>query len=200
MEEAFIHLCEHLSNHLWLQWLLVAAGTCFLEDAARCGVGLLVAAGHVGWWLALGSMTVGGMAGDIGLYLIGRYATSFLLRHRWVDKTRLVWMEEYFERHAVKTVLISRFIPGARTVAYSAAGIIRYPLPRFLLLLLFAAVVQSLLFLQLGTFIGQRILPYLNDTRTRVALIAVVVLAGALIHHVTTRRRKAGARAPESDG
>ena len=86
------------------------------------------------------------------------------------------------------------------TIMTSAAGIIRYPLPRFLLLLLFAAAVQSLLFLQLGTFIGQRILPYLNDTRTRVALIAVVVLAGALIHHVTTRRRKAGARAPESGG
>jgi len=189
-EEAFLQLCEHLANHLWLQGLLVAAGTCFLEDAARCGVCLLVAAGHIGWWLAFVSMTVGGMAGDIGLYLIGRYATLFLLRLRWIDKARLVWMEGYFKSHAVKTVLISRFIPGARTVAYSAAGVIRYPLPRFLLLLLGAAIVQSLIFLQLGIFIGAQILPHLREPRMRAALIAVVVLAVVLVHHVLKRRRK----------
>ena len=190
MEDAFIRLCEHLSNHLWLQGLLVAAGTCFLEDAARCGVGLLVAAGRLGWWLAFVSMMVGGMAGDLGLYLIGRYATLFLLRRRWVDAARLVWMENYFQNHAVKTVLISRFIPGARTVAYSAAGVIRYPLPRFMLLLFIAALVQTLLFLQLGVFIGDTILPYLEDTRTRAGLLAVIVLSGLLLHRVLTRRRK----------
>jgi len=190
MEEAFIQLCDHLSNHLWLQGLLMAVGTCFLEDAARCGLGLLVAAGRVGWWLAFVSMTIGGMAGDLGLYLIGRYATLFLLRRRWVDTARLKWMESYFKSHAVKTVLISRFIPGARTVAYSAAGVIRYPLPRFLLLLLLAAVVQTLLFLQLGAFIGDKIRPLLEDTRSRVALIAVIVLTGLLIHRLMTRRRK----------
>lgn len=190
-EETFIHLCEHLSNHLWLQGLLVAIGTCFLEDAARCGVGLLVAAGRIGWWLAFVSMTVGGMAGDVGLYLAGRYATQFLLRRRWVDPARLIWMKGYFRDHAVKTVFLSRFLPGARTVTYSAAGIICYPLPRFLLLLFFAAIIQSLLFLQLGTFIGERILPYLRDPLLRTGIIAVVVLAGVLIHHVLTRRRKA---------
>ncbi len=190
MEDAFFQLCDHLSNHLWLQGLLMAVGTCFLEDAARCGLGLLVAAGRVGWGLAFVSMTVGGMAGDLGLYLIGRYATLFLLRRRWVDAARLKWMESYFNSHAAKTVLISRFIPGARTVAYSAAGVIRYPLPRFLLLLLLAAVVQTLLFLQLGAFIGDKIRPLLEDTHSRVALIAVIVLTGLLIHRVMTRRRK----------
>lgn len=198
-EASFIQLCESLSDHLWLQGLLVAAGTCFLEDAARCGVGLLVAVGHLGWWLAFVSMTVGGMAGDLGLYLIGRYATLFLLRRRWVDRTRLVWMEGYFQNHAVKTILFSRFIPGARTVAFSAAGIIRYPLPRFLVLLLLAAMVQALLFLKLGTFIGKHLLPYLTDGRTSLAVTAVIVLGAVLAHHVLVRRRKAKLSA-ESQG
>ena len=43
MEDAFIRLCEHLSDHLWLQGLLVAAG-CFVwefwytrdRDPQRC--------------------------------------------------------------------------------------------------------------------------------------------------------------------
>ena len=199
-ETSFVQLCEGLSDNLWLQSLLILVGTCFLEDAARCGVGLMVAAGHVGWWLAFLCMTAGGMAGDLGLYLIGRYATLFLLSRRWMDKTRLEWMEGYFKNHAVKTVMLSRFIPGARTVAFGAAGIIRYPMPRFMLLLLIAAVVQSLLYLQLGAFIGARILPYLNDGHTQAGIITVVILAGVLAHHVVNRRRrnKAAADAPET--
>jgi len=75
-------------------------------------VGLLVAAGHINWWLAFVSMTVGGMAGDIGLYVIGRYAVGLLIRRRWVDAARLVWMEGHFERHAAKTIVIARFLPA----------------------------------------------------------------------------------------
>lgn len=189
-EEAFLQLCEHLSNHLWLQSLLVVAGTCFLEDAARCGVGILVASGHIGWWLALASMTAGGMAGDIGLYLIGRYATSFLVRQRWVDLSRLTWMEDYFKNHAIKTVLFSRFLPGARTIAFSAAGIIRYPFVRFLFLLFLAAFIQALLFLQLGSLIGEKLLPYLSDPIMRTGIVAMILLLGTLLHLVITRTRR----------
>ncbi len=181
-EEAFLQLCEHLSNHLWLQSLLVVAGTCFLEDAGRCAVALLVAAGQIGWWLALASMTAGGMAGDIGLYLIGRYGTSFLVSQHWVDRARLEWMEEYFRNHAAKTVLVSRFLPGARTLAFCAAGIIRYPFPRYLLLLFITALTQALIFLKLGDFIGERILPYLRDPLNRAVIVIGLILAGILMH------------------
>jgi membrane protein DedA with SNARE-associated domain len=189
-EEAFFQFCQQFSDQIWLQGLLVAVGTCFLEDAARCGVGLLVAAGQINWWVAFVSMTIGGMAGDIGLYLIGRYATLFLIRRRWVDAARLAWMETYFERQAVKTVLIARFLPGARTLAYVSAGAIKYPMPRLLLLLLIASLAQSALFIQLGVFIGQRILPYLEDPRLRVAVFSAIVLLLVLTHHVLTRRNK----------
>jgi len=188
-ETVFLQLCEHLADHLWLQGLLVAAGTCFLEDAGRCGVGLLVAAGHMGAWVALIGMFFGGISGDLGLYLIGRYATTFLLKRRWMDAARLTRMEEVFAHHAVKAVLLPRFLPGARTVAYSVAGVVRYPLPRFLALLSVASLVQALLFLWLGAFIGDHILPYLRQPRLRVALIAAVVLACLAVHRMLARRR-----------
>ena len=190
MEETFIQICEHLSNDLWLQGLLIAAGTCFIEDPARCGIGLLVAAGHINWWLAFVTMTIGGMAGDIGLYVIGRYATQFLISRRWVDAARLVWMQTHFERHAFKTVMIARFIPGARTVAYVSAGAVRYPMPRFTLMLLVAAMVQSLIFLQISEFIAEEILPYLRDTRLRLGVFALVVLLLLLGHRILSRRQK----------
>lgn len=190
MEEAFVHICEHLSNHVWLQALLLIVGVCFIEDPARCAVGLLVAAGHLGWWLAFVCMTIGGMVGDIGLYVIGRYALSFLIRRRWVDPARLEWMEAYFARHAFKSVFFARFVPGARTLCYASAGAVQYPLPRFTLMLLVAAVVQSLIFLQIAKFIADKILPYLRDARLQAAVFGVIVLAFVLGHHVMARRRK----------
>lgn len=194
-EESFLQLCEHLSNHLWLQSLLVVTGTCFLEDAARCAVALLVAAKQISWWLALASMTVGGMVGDIGLYLIGRFGTSFLVRQRWVDRTRLTWMEEYFRNHAIKTVLVSRFLPGARTMAFSAAGVIRYPFGRYLLLLSIAAFVQALIFLKLGVFIGERILPYLREPLMRGVIVVGLILVGVLMHvGISCFRKRVAAR------
>mgnify|MGYP001175436304 CR=1 FL=1 len=190
MEETFIQLCEHLSNHVWLQALLVVVGTCFLEDAARCGVGLLVAAGHIGWSLAFVSMIIGGMIGDIGLYLIGRYARGFLVRRRWIDPERQVWMEGYFQRHAFKSVMLARFIPGARTICYVSAGTVRYPATRFTFMLFVAALTQSLLFLKISGFIGRNILPYLTDKRLQAAVFAAIILLIGLWHHVLARRTK----------
>lgn len=190
MEEAFVTICEHLSNHVWLQALLVIVGVCFIEDPARCGVGLLVAAGHLNWWLAFVSMTLGGIVGDLGLYVIGRYALSFLVRRRWVDKARLEWMEAYFEHHAFKSVFFARFVPGARTLCYASAGAVQYPLLRFTGMLLVAACVQSLIFLQIAQFIADKILPYLGDRRLQAAVFGVILLAFVLGHHVLARRRK----------
>lgn len=189
-EEVFLHMCEHLSNHLWLQSLLVIVGTSVLEDAARCAVCLLVATGHIGWWLALVSMTIGGMAGDIGLYLVGRYATAFLTRQRWMDITRLEWMKIYFENHAAKTIFVARFLPGVRMISYSAAGVVCYPFGRFLFFLLLASLIQALIFLQLGTLIGEKLLPFLRQPQTRALIIVGVILCGIVIHLIIRRRRR----------
>ena len=166
------------------------AGTCFLEDAARVGVGLLVADGDIGWWMAFFSMTFGGIVGDVGLYVIGRYATLFLFRRRWVDPARLTWMENYYKRNAVKAVMIARFIPGARTLSYVTAGAIRFPLPRFLLLLFLAAMVQSFIFIKVAGFIAEEMMPYLRDRRLQAAVFGTIVLALVLTHHLLTRRNK----------
>lgn len=194
MEEFFVDVCEQLSAHIWLQALLVVVGTCFLEDAARCGVGLLVSAGQIEWGLAFVSMTIGGMVGDIGLYVIGRYASIFLYRHRLIDRERLTWVNDQFKRHAFKAVMLARFIPGARTVVYASAGIVRYPMPRFTFFLFVAAVVQSLLFLQVANFIGDHLLPYLRDTRLRLAVFGLIVLALVWGHHILARRNKRRAK------
>lgn len=189
-EESFLQLCEQLSDHIWLQSLLLTVGTCHLEDAARCGIALLVAAGHLGWWMAFVCMVIGAIYGDVGLYLTGRFATQFILKRRWMDPARLSQMEFYFKHHAITTIIVGRFVPGIRGLACCAAGITRYPLPRYLLVLTIVSAVQALLFLWLGVIIGEKILPHLSSPRMRVALIVGVVLAIVLIHRLLALLRK----------
>ncbi len=190
--DTFSQICENLSNHMWLQGLLIVIGTCFLEDAARCGVGLLVSAGHIRWDLAFFGMTLGGMVGDVGLYVLGRFASFFMFRRRWVDPSRFAWAETWFNRHAVKAIVIARFIPGVRMVTYIAAGTARYPMVRFLFWLFLAAAGQAVLFLQAFDFIGQTLLPYFHGKKIKLIAIAaiVIVLLIANVYYLRRRARK----------
>jgi membrane protein DedA with SNARE-associated domain len=100
-------------------------------------------------------------------------------------------METYFNRHAAITVILSRFLPGTRIPAFAGAGVARYPLPRFLLLLTIAGALQAVFFLALGDMVGEKIIPYLKEPRVLTALAVIGVLAGALVCWTRARRRKA---------
>jgi len=188
--DSLIALCGNLSDHLWLQGLLIVVVTGFLEDAARCGVGLLVSAGHIRWDVALVGMTTGGVVADVALYLLGRFATVLMLRRRWVDPERLSWAQGCFSRHAVQAIIIARFIPGIRMVTYLAAGTIRYPLPRFTFWLFIAALVQGVIFLQASDVIAQTILPYMHDKQMRFVVFGVIVLALLVANAFYLRHRR----------
>lgn len=191
MEESLSHIFDLFATNLWLQGVLIILATCFIEDAARCWVAMIVAHGGIEWWFALGTMTLGGMAGDIGLYLMGRYATLFIIRRRWIDAERLTWVEERFRHHGAKAVFFSRFIPGSRTFCFIAAGAVRYPAPRLLLVDALAAACQALLFLKAVGFISERILPYLEDTRLKVGVFGIIAIL-LFWAHIHFTRNKSG--------
>lgn len=193
-EEAFITFFAGLADHHWAQSLLVILSTCFIEDPARCVVALLVANGDLGWWLAFISATIGGMAGDIGLYLIGRFGTQFLTRRGWLSQERLEWIESYFSDHAAKTIIAARYLAGARTVVFTAAGVAHYPFGRYLVLLLISAATQAWLFIQIGTAIGEYILPYLTGRTVRYATLAAILIIGIIAHQTWARRRRKKAK------
>lgn len=188
-EETFLQLCETFAANRWLLGLLIATGTCFLEDAARGGVALLVVSGQITWQIALSGMIVGAMAGDLGLYLIGRYATDFLVKRGWLNPERLDWIDSYFNNHAIKTIILSRFLAGSRTIAFCGAGVTRYPLPRFILLLFISGGTQALLFLWLGRLLGERLMPYLQEPKVLAGSVLAGVIIGALIYWYLAKRR-----------
>lgn len=189
-EDALIQLCGSLSDHLWLQSILIVLVTGFVEDAARCGVGLLVSAGHIRWDIALTGMVLGAVLADGILYLFGRFATELMLRRRWVDPNRLEWAQDRFSKHAVQAIIVARFIPGLRLATSLAAGTIRYPLPRFLFWLAVAALAQGILFLQAADVIAQTILPYFHDKKNHLLVIGAIVLFLLIANVLYLRHRK----------
>lgn len=191
-ETVFVDLCDQLAGNVWLQWVLIVVGVCFLEDVARCAIGLLVAAARIDWWVAFSGMMVGSLLGDLGLYLIGRYAMVFCVKRGWINSVRVEKMKGYFSRHAIKAIIGARFFPGARTVAYVAAGATHYRMFHFLSVLSAVTVAQNLLYLYGTELVGESVLKYLEDPWMRWAvafLILVVVATG----HFAVSRRGAGA-------
>lgn len=189
MEELFVTFCEHLRLHPIQQALVIILGTCFIEDPARCAVVVMFAGGHITyWWLTFVSMILGGMVGDIGLYLIGRFAMRFLVRWNWVDRERVASLKNRFGGHVAWSSFVARFLPGMRTIVYLSAGSMRYHFGWFLLVLFAAAAVQAYLFLLAADFISVYILPYLKSAITQTILVAILMGAVFFLNRVFSKR------------
>jgi membrane protein DedA with SNARE-associated domain len=187
-ETLFAELYEQFIENIWLQGLLIALAVCFLEDAGRCASGLLVAAGRVNWWWALLWMLTGSMAGDIGLYLIGRYAIKFCVKWGWIKNATIGRFEEFFACHVIKALFLARFVAGVRTVIFMAAGVMHYRFLKFTAMLLLITLLQIVLFLAVTDLVGDSVADYLADPHWRWAIAAMAVLL-IMTGHLMFRKR-----------
>jgi len=191
MEETFIHFCEVLTNNPWLQALVIIVFTCFIEDPARCAVVVMLKTNLIAnWWLTFASMTIGGMVGDIGLYVIGRFAMSILIRYRLADPERVDYIKTKYGDHAAWASFIARFVPGMRTLVYVSTGSMRYPFGRFLFILFLAAALQAYLFLLAADFIKDHILRHFESKTAQIGLALILIFAMYAVSRFLTKRTK----------
>jgi membrane protein DedA with SNARE-associated domain len=174
-------ILTEVQTNIWLQALVVVVGSWLLEDIVVIGCALLVASGNFNWQTALIILPVGIITGDMGLYLLGRFASGVIYRRKWLNRRRLLWAEHYFTRHRVKAVFLSRFLPGSRPFTYIAAGLLNTPFWRLLALVSSAAITQTIIYLTLARTVGAALLPYLENPWLRLAVVAAVISAIALI-------------------
>ena len=131
-----------LSPQAIAEWLpfAKAAGfffaTFILEDVAAVGAGLLLATGAISWPAAFTACFLGIWLGDAGLYALARYAGR-----EWFERSRLRRFatkvsesEHWFAERGTRILIFSRLVPGARLPTYLAAGFLRVPASRFLLI------------------------------------------------------------------
>src|SRR5262245_59294217 len=158
-----------LSPSLIAEWVPFAKGAGFflatfvLEDVAVVGAGLLLASGGISWHSAFIVCFLGIWIGDAGLYAFARYTgrawfeKSLLRRYR----AKVIESERWFARRGTPILIFSRLVPGARLPTYLAAGFLRVPLLRFLIITGIASCVWTLTVLFFAQTFGARIANWL---------------------------------------
>lgn len=156
------------------EWLPLwkAAGfflaTFVLEDVATVGAGLLLAAGQISWPSAFAACFLGIWLGDAGLYALARFAGR-----GWFERSRfrkfsdkVARSETWFAERGAPILIFSRFVPGARLPTYLAAGFLRVPAPRFLLITGAAAFVWTFIILLLAQTFGAQVAKWLGHYKS----------------------------------
>lgn len=141
--------------------------TFLLEDVATVGAGLLLATGNLAWPWALGSCFLGIWSGDAGLYGVAR-----VVGRNWFERSslrrfssRIEQSERWFGERGNMILVFSRLMPGARLPTYLAAGFLRLPLNRFLLITGAASLVWTIVLLLVTQVLGTRVLTWLGPWR-----------------------------------
>src|SRR5271168_4754998 len=138
--------------------------TFVLEDVAAIGAGLLLATGAISWPAALTACFLGIWLGDAGLYALARFGGR-----KWFERSSLrrfsakvARSEKWFAERGTPILIFSRLVPGARLPTYLAAGFLRVPASRFLLVTGVAASVWTFGILFLAQTFGARLAHALN--------------------------------------
>lgn len=160
--------------------ILTGLGLPVPEEVAIIAAGVMASHRQMNPSLAWMSCMIGVLVGDLVVYGIGRHFGRSLVReHPWwarfVDAQREAQIERMIQRHGLKVFFLARFLVGLRSPVYLAAGILRMPLRRFLLIDLFCASVVVGIFFLLSFYFGQTIVLWIRRVEI---LVTVLVVAG----------------------
>src|SRR5882762_7493760 len=137
----------------------------------------------------------GAVVGDnIGFAIGHHYGRGFLLRvgrFFFLTPKRFEHMENYFERHGNKTILVARFITGLRVFAALLAGASKMPWRVFVVYNVAGAVLWSVVITTLGYLFGQS-LPLLVKWvgRSGTILLIVAAVVGIVVWRIRRHRKK----------
>ncbi len=130
------------------------------------------------------SISIGLILSDLWKYWLGRAAITQAWAQKYSDKPAVHAAHAKLENNMLKTIFVSRFLPGARIPLYIAAGFFKLPFSKFAASICVTAIFYIgliyTLFLGLGEIAGERLKTYLP----------LVVLAGVVLFLVVQRIRK----------
>ncbi|MFN0059632.1 MAG: VTT domain-containing protein [Planctomycetota bacterium] len=166
-----------LVEHPILQAILLAVGTFIHEDAVTVFGGQLVAEDKMSFFAAYAGLATGITIGDLALYGLGRWCGPRLVSWGIVSETRLVQANAWFQRNLLVAVLVSRCLPGMRLATFVAAGISRASMMRFLVAVVIAVLIWTLLLLGLVSNLDAAVKEHLGAWKwpVRIGLIVGVV-------------------------
>jgi membrane protein DedA with SNARE-associated domain len=168
-----------LRHPAWQAGAIILA-TFILEDAATVMAATQAAAGLVSIPLAVGSLYVGIVLGDAGLYGLGLLATLVPWVYRVLPPQRTAVVKAWLGGRVFKVVLISRFLPGVRLPTYTTCGYLGVSFRKFILASMTATMFWTSGLFALSMKIGDELMAHLGVWRWAGVggMIAFLLVAG----------------------
>jgi membrane protein DedA with SNARE-associated domain len=139
--------------------------------------------------------TVGSLVGALVLYSIGR-ALGPRRSHAFLDRLPLVETSdvdrtfEWFEKHGRSAVFFGRMVPIVRSFVSVPAGVVKMPLPQFLLYTAGGSLIWNSLLIGLGVAAGDFVQANLHYLDYAVVAVVVIAVCWFVYRKVTGRSRR----------
>ena len=104
--------------------------------------------------IAVTVVFTGALLGDVGVYMLGRYAASWPWMQRQFQKPGFDKAMNFVRTNPIKSVLMNRYIYGLRFLGGVAVGMARIPFGLFMVLNTLSALVWTAIFFSAGYFLG----------------------------------------------
>ncbi len=182
-------------QHQALEAFAIIFATFILEDAATVLAAMQAAGGSLPIPLALGSLYVGIVLGDLGLYALGRLAAMVPWVRRLLPPQRTETVRAWLQGRVFRVVLVSRFLPGVRLPTYTTCGYLRADFRKFTLATMTATLFWTSGLFALSMKVGGFLMDHFGVWRWAgaVGLIVFLVVAGRIakrLHQPPRKRRQ----------
>lgn len=130
--------------------------------------------------LAIFAATVGAVLGDIISYMLGKYGSGFLLKHKKILKiSHIEEGRRFFINHGVKSIFIGRFIGPIRSVLPLIAGSLSVSFSKFMFYNILSAFLWVLVYILIGYYFGnyfRQIESFVSKTSIILSIIAIIAV------------------------
>jgi membrane protein DedA with SNARE-associated domain len=193
MEDVYANLLSTYGPFaVFLLLMLTGVGVPLGEDLIVIPAGVLVGYGTLNPWQTALWAYAGVLASDCMWYAICSEYGTRLLHKRWFKRTihprRLLEVKHHLEKRGAWVVLMARFIPGSRTPAITAAGVLHLPFWKFAVATAGGCLATVPIQLGLG-FLIARGFATLGTADLVQAIIGVVILILAILLGLTWWRQ-----------
>jgi membrane protein DedA with SNARE-associated domain len=177
----------HPSSYLGF-FLFIAATGCGMpipEEAAIVVAGVLSSQNQLDWRIAFAVCLAGAVVGDTCMYAIGyRWGHGIFTSHPRFAKLFASENDQQFQKaveaHALKVMLLARFLVGIRAPVYVMTGIVRLPFRRFLIYdVISASLVVGVVF-GLSYLFGEEVTGWVKHAETRATIVVVLIVIAIL--------------------
>jgi membrane protein DedA with SNARE-associated domain len=174
---------------------LTGCGLPIPEEAAVVVAGVLSSQDKLDWRLAFAVCLAGAVVGDSFMYAIGyRWGHGIFTSHPRFAKLFASENEEQFQKaveaHALKVMLLARFLVGIRAPVYVMTGVVRLPFRRFLIYdIISASLVVGVVF-GLSYLFGEQVTGWVRHAEIRATIVvALIVIAAVAILYYRNREQ-----------